>query len=165
MLSFCNAGSEAGGRIFYPCEPNSNDENRYTPVAFDGADASDLAPFGLTEDIQWRRRMQQPNAAGSDGYETASPPGSTPRVNDIYERSGLLWKYAVTLMEMGYVLDTKGYSTCFRVNRKQQTTVSEAEFGALLKGHVERPAGLGTSVNLGCVDFYPVESGKKNWYD
>jgi len=151
-------GSEAGGRIFYPSEPTS--DGTFTPVPFDGSTQSDLAPFGLTEDLQWRRRMEEPNAAGTEGYgdcfESEAPV-------PVAERNGLLWDYARTLMAKGYVLDTKGYSTCFRVNRKQQTTITDEEFDALLSGKVPHPAGLGTSTNLGCVDFYPVESGKKHW--
>lgn len=155
-------GSEAGGRIFYPSEPNTSDGNSFTPAPFDGCTPSDLTPFGLVEDLEWRRRMQRIDAAGMQGYGDSL--GSEAKV-PVQERNGLLWEYARTLTSMGYVLDTKGYSTCFRINRKQQTTISEDEFGALLSGKVPRPAGLGTSTNLGCVDFYPVESGKKNWYD
>ena len=131
------------------------------PIAFDGATQSDLAPFGLVEDMEWRSRMERPGAAGSEGYERNGL-GSDSLVA-VSDRKGLLWDYARTLIAKGYVLDTEGYSTCFRVNRKQQTTITDEEFDALMKGKVPRPAGLGTSTNLGCVDFYPVESGKKNW--
>lgn len=156
-------GSEAGGRIFYPCEPNG--DGTFTPVPFDGALPSDLTSFGLEEDLEWRRQMEKATAAGMDGYETSTLLGSQTRVPNVEDRSGLLWEYARTLISKGYVLDTNGYSTCFRVNRKQQTKITNDEFDALMEGKVPRPNGLGTSTNLGCVDFYPIESGKKNWYD
>lgn len=114
--------------------------------------------------MEWRSKMEKPNAAGTDGYEGKDGLGTEAKV-PVEERSGLLWNYALSLMDKGYVLDTKGYSTCFRVNRKQQTSITDEEFDALMTGKVPRPAGLGTSTNLGCVDFYPIESGKKNWYD
>jgi len=61
------------------------------------------------------------------------------------------------------VLDMESYSTCFRVNRKHQMESGMDKFDALLRGEIERPLGLATSINLGCIDFYPVDSGKKNW--
>ena len=158
-------GSEAGGRIFYPCQPSLETDNTFTPVAFDGATQADLTPFGITEDLEWRSRMEKPTAAGTEGYPiTGKALGSEPRV-PVAKRSGLLWDYARTLQSKGYILDTSGYSTCFRVNRKQQTTISNEEFDALLNGQVPRPLQLGTSTNLGCVDVYPIESGKKHWYE
>lgn len=109
--------------------------------------------------------MEKPTAAGTEGYEASGNQiGSEPRVPDVAKRSGLLWDFARTLISQGYVLDTKGYSSCFRVNRKQQTSITDEQFNALLNGKVEYPEELGTSTNLGCVDFYPVESGKKHWY-
>lgn len=154
--------SEAGGRIFYPCQAPSETDNTFTPVAFDGATQNDLIPFGITEDLEWRSRMEKPTAAGTEGFpDYRKALGSEPAV-PVAKRGGLLWEYARTLQSKGYVLDTNGYSTCFRVNRKQQTTISDEEFDALLSGQVPRPPALGTSTNLGCVDFYPIESGKKH---
>lgn len=109
--------------------------------------------------------MEKPTAAGTEGFpDYRKALGSEPAV-PVAKRGGLLWDYARTLQSKGYVLDTNGYSTCFRVNRKQQTTISDEEFDALLSGQVPRPPALGTSTNLGCVDFYPIESGKKHWYE
>jgi len=45
---------------------------------------------------------------------------------------------------------------------QQQTKVSAEEFNALKSINVS-DRGLATSVNLGCVDFYPRTSGKRNW--
>jgi hydroxymethylpyrimidine pyrophosphatase-like HAD family hydrolase len=56
------------------------------------------------------------------------------------------------------VIDSKGYSTCFRVNRSQQTNVEAFD----LVRNLIVPTELATSTNLGCIDFYPKDSGKKN---
>ena len=159
ILFYSMLGSEAGGRIFYPVDPQREEYSgaMFNPVSYDGA--SDLSPFGIVEDMDWRHRMERPDAAGADGYDRE---GS--ETLPVVFRKGLLWEFARNLEQKGYVLDTKGYSTCFRVNRKQQTSaISDEDFDALASGKVSHPAGLATSTNLGCVDFYPVESGKKNW--
>ena len=148
---------DAGGRIYYPVDCSS-DDSAYDgpiirPVKFDGATSKDLEPFGIVEDEEWKRRMQSLDAAGEDGYDNDIP---------IKDRGGLLWDYARTLQSQGFVLDFKGYSTCFRVNRKQQRddAVDDAKFASLMKR--APPPGLARSVNLGCVDFYPTQSGKRN---
>ena len=81
----------------------------------------------------------------------------------VSQRTGQLWDYANYLInEEKFVLDTKSYSTSFRVNRKHQTN---DRFDALLSGEIDPPSPLmiGKSTNLGCVDFYPAVSGKQNW--
>ena len=147
---------DAGGRIFYPVD--CSDRGDYDgpiiqPVEYQGASSKDLEPFGIVEDEEWRGRMQNIDAAGEDGY-----------VDEISaeKRRGLLWDFARTLQSQGFVLDFKGYSTCFRVNRKQQKeyVVDDAKFASLME--LIPPDGLATSVNLGCVDFYPSISGKRN---
>jgi hypothetical protein len=139
--------SEAGGRVFYP-----TDGPGVVPVAFDAASDNDMVPFDLKEDFEWRSRIAESNAAGKDGYYDDVP---------IKDRVGLLWDFARTLIKDGYIIDYKGYATCFRVNRKQQTEkMNDSKFD-LLRG-ITPPAGLTTSVNLGCIDFYPEMSGKKN---
>lgn len=151
--------SEAGGRIYYPVRGGEG----FRVKPYQGALASDLEPFGLEEDMEWRENMQA--NAGMEGYvgnEISSSNSESISSIPVDQRKGELWNFCRELEEKGYVVDTKGYSACFRVNRKQQTVVSDAEFEALLS--ITPPAGLATSVNLGCVDFYPVDSGKKNWY-
>jgi hydroxymethylpyrimidine pyrophosphatase-like HAD family hydrolase len=155
--------TEAGGRIFYPTDDlSSKDVFVVKPQKYDGAVEKDLNPFGLVEDQEWRNRMEQDTGKfGSASLkDLASNPTKMPSLN---ERDGLLWDFARNLITKGYVLDTKGYSACFRVNKKQQTTVSDDEFQALLDGRVTPWSGLSTSVNLSCIDFYPATSGKKNW--
>ena len=151
---------DAGGRIYYPvdCSAASADGRAYDgpiiqPVKFNGATSKDLEPFGIVEDEEWKRRMQSMDAAGEDGYDDNIP---------IVDRRGLMWDYARTLQSQGFVLDFKGYSTCFRVNRKQQRddAIDDAKFDSLMKE--APPSGLATSVNLGCIDFYPSISGKRN---
>lgn len=79
------------------------------------------------------------------------------------ERDGLLWEFGRHLIEKGYVLDTNGYYSCFRVNKRHQVNVSDDEFEALKNGKVQLLSGLARSVNMNCVDIYPAISGKKNW--
>lgn len=143
--------SEAGGRIFFASGDPTGESIRVDPNPYDGATEEDLKPFFLVEDIEWRTKMERADAAGMDGFLGA----------EVSERSGKLWSHARKLEEEGFVLDTKGYSTCFRVNCKQQT--DGVDFDALLEGKISYPRELATSTNLGCVDFYPVDSGKKNW--
>lgn len=170
--------SEAGGRIFYPVMTTAGEKEEncdatatrdtflVTPQAYDGAlkEEGDLTPFKIVEDLEWRRRMEQ--TAGSFGKMTLQEIAFHPdRVPAMHERDGLLWDFARDISSMGYVLDTDGYSTCFRVNLKQQKSASTTEFQALLNGGKCLPwPGIATSVNLANIDYYPKESGKKNWY-
>lgn len=175
--------TEAGGRIFYP---TTEEEQIYTPMAYTGATVDDLLPFGLREDRTWRKRIEQAGA-GKDGYvgnEVSSdrlcdeddddeeclidydnPFGFPKEVIPVQERTGALWDYARALQDQhGFVLDTKSYSTCFRVNRKHQTgAAGEDVFQALLTGDIAHPSEVGKSTNLGCIDIYPISSGKRNW--
>ena len=62
------------------------------------------------------------------------------------------------------MIDIKGYSSCFRLNKKHQTDMSDDDFYSLIDKEALKQAGLATSVNLSCIDIYPAISGKKNWY-
>jgi hypothetical protein len=170
--------SEAGGRIFHRVPSSdsaaingdaSSPTYTATPQNYDGANDKDVEPFTIVEDMEWRRQMEKLQAAGTDGFvgEEIHFQSSTEQESriSVTERKGKLWEFARQLSDMGYVLDTNGYSTCFRVNRKQQTTVSAEDFDRLLHGEaIQCPSELATSTNLGCIDYYPVASGKKNWY-
>ena len=79
----------------------------------------------------------------------------------ISERHSILWDFCEKLENKGFVVDTKGYSTCFRVNLKHQTSVSKEQFDGLKNSDL--PEGLSSSINLGNIDIYPSVSGKKNW--
>lgn len=178
--------TEAGGRIFYPTDINDDcchDEGSYTPLDYGGAADGDLKSFSLEEDMTWRKRMEG-GGAGTEAYagnevfsnrcsgdeseeecliEYESTEGF-PFVEDevpVNQRRGHLWDFANHLVEEeGFVLDTKSYSTCFRVNKKHQTN---NKFESLLAGDISHPeATIGKSTNLGCIDFYPVVSGKQN---
>jgi hypothetical protein len=155
----------------------------------DDSDIEDdyLKAFGLREDRTWRERMELVTAAGGDGYagnEVFSDrcegidddeeclidyenPFGFPKQQDVIptdQRKGSLWKFAQELQqEGGFVLDTKSYSTCFRVNRKHQTGAAQDKFQGLLNGDIVHPVELGKSTNLGCIDYYPITSGKRNW--
>jgi hypothetical protein len=154
---------EAGGRIFYPIEPTVGG---YTvrPKSFMGSVTSDLDPFSLVEDLEWRNRLAQVDAAGEDGFvgHELSP---NPNIGAIpmSQRKGRLWEYAQLLVAKGCVIDTYGYSSCFRLNREQQVSVSDSD-SLLNIVSSSLPIGLSTSTNLGCIDIYPSCSGKRNWY-
>eukprot|EP00522_Entomoneis_paludosa_P001255 CAMPEP_0172472604 /NCGR_PEP_ID=MMETSP1065-20121228/68426_1 /TAXON_ID=265537 /ORGANISM="Amphiprora paludosa, Strain CCMP125" /LENGTH=409 /DNA_ID=CAMNT_0013230751 /DNA_START=115 /DNA_END=1344 /DNA_ORIENTATION=+ len=168
--------SEAGGRIFYPIEDGNSTDGKAAPcfksVEFDGATPEDLESYGLVEDLEWRKRMESPSAAGPDGYvgqeieAFGQEEKSIPAI-PVSERTGELWKFAQLLESKNLVLDVKGYSSCFRVNRKHQPADNAAVmelFESLLSGRggIDLPSTLATSTNLGCIDFYPAHSGKKN---
>lgn len=157
--------SEAGGRIFYLVDNPDPTDAVITPVYFDGASEDDLKSFGLVEDESWRNKISN-NGAGSDGYvgdamdvflgkcDQASP-------IELSQRRGQLWEFGKMLEQKGFIVDYKGYSNCFRVNLKQQTKISREDFHELESTDVSY-MGLATSCNLGCIDFYPKSSGKKN---
>jgi len=178
--------SENGGRIFYPVKDLEDDDGSnwdmvnddvfwVQPKEVESGDPNRNKPFGIREDKVWRERMTK--AIGGDSFGPSS-------LLDIYidhedpeltslplnERDGLLWDFARDLIDNhGLVLDTKGYSTCFRFNKKQQTSddvvdIAPSEILELLDGPLwnEKKASIASSVNLNCVDFYPSCSGKKN---
>lgn len=169
------------------CTYTENNEgsnsNQFTPVKYNGAKTNDLQPFGLREDMVWRDHMGE-EGAGIEGYvgnnvysnrceDDMSEDGEClidyestqgfPIVEDevpISQRTGHLWDFGNHLVnEYDFVLDTKSYSTCFRVNMKHQTN---DKFVALLNSDIAHPQGIGKSTNLGCIDFYPTVSGKQH---
>lgn len=183
--------SEAGGRIFYPTEtlPMEVEVDSFHPLKFTGALSEDLQPYGLREDRTWRKGIESAQAAGKDGfagneissdrlcnteddeeeclidYKNTSGFPKQEDVIPVQQRKGALWDFARQLQDdHGFVLDTKSYSTCFRVVRTHQTGRPESEdnFQALLKGDIVTPPQLGISTNLGCIEVYPVSSGKRN---
>ena len=160
--------SEGGSRIFYPSTQPQQKGLQVVPVSFHGATPQDLEPFHLVEDLEWRRQIVK--AIGLDGFIgndiTDLVAMEKHPIIPLESRSGPLWELANRLRKDGYILDLKGYAACFRVNRKQQpTSLSSVRFDDLLSGNdVAIPLTISTSTNLGCVDFYPAMSGKKNWY-
>jgi len=202
--------SEVGGRVFLLSETGPSTPSdcatdsrgrcyKIVPQPFEGATPDDLEPYFICEDVEWRNRMEdQDVGAGKDGYRGNELPSLLDDEDKgrakhqlkpvpISERDGVLWEFAQTLVDKGVVLDTKGYSTCFRVNAKQQSGAANKKFDddgnpiktasssssstisplfdALLnKQEIEIPPAIASSVNLGCIDYYPAISGKKNWY-
>jgi hypothetical protein len=169
--------SEGGSRIFYPVTSSPRAEgtrpkHRVAPVPFEGATAEDLQPFYVEEDELWRQRIVA--AVGDDGFQsneigTAIDNGDDNNNDNgtpVRNRKGPLWDFANHLAGVGFVVDTKGYAACFRINRKHQPPT--VDFDSLLRrddpGAFSVPPELATSTNLGCVDVYPAMSGKKNWY-
>jgi hypothetical protein len=152
--------AEGGGRIFYPVDTDDTEDGFIIkPMKYEGAKEAGVRPFRLVEDLEWRKMMES-----YAGKFVIDIPGSEQAVEPINVRDGELWKYARFLIEKGYVIDTKGYSSCFRVNKKQQNSLTEEDFLALLDGRVPIFDDLAKSVNLSCIDVYPSISGKKNWY-
>jgi hypothetical protein len=155
---------EAGGRIFYPTQLQSIATYRVFPETFSGAASKDTQPFSLIEDMKWRNRMEQLSAAGVDGFfgkELYSRDNNDSKEISFNERQGILWDFARSLSRKGFTIDATGYCTCFRINRKQQE--DSTLFDLLLTSCIKVPPGIAFSTNLGCVDFYPTHSGKKNW--
>ena len=190
--------SENGGRIFYPIgsdedggeNGNGHDDVFWvTPHRFrdEGNDKhSDddgyFRPFGIREDLDWKRTMEEAMTGihepeDSHSYssfgsaklqQVADDPSSPASTVPLEERSGLLWDLARELATKGIATDIKGYATCFRVNQKQQSNTANRidQLALLLEEPPWNAATDGnrivSSVNLKCVDFYPSCSGKKN---
>mmetsp|Transcript_39357 Transcript_39357/g.91856 ORF Transcript_39357/g.91856 Transcript_39357/m.91856 type:complete len:224 (-) Transcript_39357:176-847(-) len=80
-------------------------------------------------------------------------------------KSSALWNYGQKLEEeRGVVVDSQGYATMFRIKKKDQTRIdTDAGFvDSILIDGKDIPDGISYSTNLGCIDFYPSISGKKN---
>ena len=108
--------------------------------------------------------LQLETIARKEGFSGNKLVTKQTEVVPLSDCTGLLWEFARCLQQEGFVVDTKSYSTCFRVNRKHQTGVAKTtKFDDLLKGAFANPPELATSTNLGCIDYYPIGSGKKNW--
>jgi hydroxymethylpyrimidine pyrophosphatase-like HAD family hydrolase len=172
--------SESGGRIFYPNFSINDvvdgmvDGVLVHPQPYEGCPSSHLESFTLVEDLLWRNEISNLDCAGTDGYSILAPrAGSdgfstlTPPI-PIDQRSGKLWAYARSMQKKGFFLDSSGYATAFRINRKHQEDDIASTFDEFLEQCNNRegvPEELGCSTNLGCVDFYPKMSGKKNVCD
>lgn len=147
--------SENGGRIFYPTQGTEFQCYQFHP----SDNLNHTASFSLQEDVEWYRKIA--TVAGVRSYiGNRVPREKVEHLVEVDERDGLLWDYGRKLTRKGIVLDITGYSSCFRVNRAQQRNVNV--FQALLSDPTI-PDGLSSSENLGCIDFYPSQSGKKNW--
>lgn len=112
------------------------------PTTYVGTTA-DGKPLKIIEDMEWRRRT----------------------LEVVKTETGKLWEFATTLRKRGYVLDTTGYTTAFRINRKHQKSQLASSFDDFIEKCSNKdgiPNGLDCSTNLGCVDIYPAVSGKKN---
>jgi len=171
------------GRIFYP---------KLNHLSKDRKDVDDLT-IELTEDLHWRKLMSNSSAAGMEGFDTnhfgdvtyicrasgwsvlsQSPqPSSRKQTRFINgstskNKSSALWNYGQKLEEeRGVVVDSQGYATMFRIKKKDQTRIdTDAGFvDSILIDGKDIPDGISYSTNLGCIDFYPSISGKKNWYE
>jgi len=175
--------SESGGRIFFPVDSPLDDEHQIdglvdgllvNPEPYTGCPSSHHNPFTLVEDMEWRNQISNLQCAGSDGYSTLAPRAGSDGFSTltpptpIEHRRGTLWEHAKTLQKQGFFLDSSGYATAFRINRKHQEDDLALNFDNFLQKCKDRegiPDELGCSTNLGCVDFYPIMSGKRNVCD
>ena len=165
--------SENGGRIFYPVLlDDSNTANTFStdtstsqilirvqPVAFDGMIEDDMREYGIVEDLEWATHIRQ--------LQKEDPNIQTPlslNTNDD-ELLTPLQTLARTIEQRNLIIDKVGYSTCMRLNWKQQRhdLVSREDFDSIHSSFDLGRLGLQCSINLGCIDFFPLNSGKKNW--
>jgi hydroxymethylpyrimidine pyrophosphatase-like HAD family hydrolase len=157
--------SESGGRIFYPVPIDDESKATHPTGAVENlviqpittSDSPKSSSFTLVEDLEWRAQISDIHAAGPDGFDYNDIP--------IDQRKGKLWDYGRQLTKQGYKLDTLGYATAFRINRKMQSGELLDNFDEFIKQCINSenmPNELGCSTNLGCVDVYPIMSGKKN---
>ena len=108
----------------------------------------------IQEDVEWKNTIL--SYLNTQDYDSHTP---------LEERQGRLWDLAKELVEEGWVIDTAGYNTCFRVSfNDQDHTKKPIEMFENLSSVVKDNDFITSSVNLGCIDFYPTISGKKNWY-
>lgn len=141
--------SEGGGRIFYPTGEYSSDGR-----------------LQLREDLSWRRKLEDTNAAGPDGFTNSlnektkeiivSNENDVLSTTSISDRQGKLWDFARQLLREGWTIDYKGYATSFRIKFERDSPESIDQLLKII------PHELSTSVNLGMADVYPRESGKVN---
>jgi hydroxymethylpyrimidine pyrophosphatase-like HAD family hydrolase len=94
---------------------------------------------GLCEDISWRNHHvglppKQPSAVKPEEYQED------------------LWSFYRELLSRGISLDTKNYSTAFRVKDDRLSPLEVPEYSP----------NLACSTNLGSLDVYPKTSGKLN---
>ncbi|KAL3765506.1 hypothetical protein ACHAWO_011104 [Cyclotella atomus] len=162
--------SESGGRIFYPVPMDESSDGPRDDVGLvdnlvirpivSSNSGLNTSPFRLMEDLKWKDRISNINAAGPDGFNGTLFP--------LEQRSGKLWIFATQLQQQGYVLDTIGYSAAFRINQKMQSTqYIHDNFEKVIHQIItnDLPKELGCSTNLGCIDIYPTMSGKRNCCD
>lgn len=124
------------------------------------------------------------HSAGPDGYDNILETNNLTQLNDNVideRRRGRLWECAQSLIDQGYIIDTEGYATSFRINRKLQTNddllqnfdnfIADCCSGCgdgITNNDNQRHQrniisnDLGCSTNLCCVDVYPAMSGKRN---
>ena len=137
--------SESGGRIFYP---NSSINDKVDgmvdgvfvhPQPYEGCPSSHLEPFTLVEDLLWRNEISNLDCAGTDGYSILAPRAGSDGFSTltpplpIDQRSGKLWNHARSLQKKGFFLDSSGYATAFRVNRKHQEDDVASTFDEFLE--------------------------------
>merc|ERR1712232_636350 len=101
--------------------------------------------MGLEEDLEWKNLIQS-------YLYNSNPPNDYENDKPLKERKGKIWGLANQLVADGWVVDTIGYSTCFRVNyNAQDGTVKSFEEFEKLSSIVDDDEYITSSVNLGCI--------------
>ncbi|KAL7506226.1 hypothetical protein ACHAXN_003487, partial [Cyclotella atomus] len=141
--------SESGGRIFYPV-PLDESSDGYHKMVISNKSGLDNSPFRLMEDLQWKHQISNVNAAVPDGFndDTLLP---------LEQSSGKLWAFATQLQQHGYILDTMGYSTAFRITQHIHDNFDKVIHQIITTDLLKE---LRCSTNLGCIDIYPAMTCK-----
>lgn len=77
------------------------------------------------------------------------------------QRAGTLWKLYNKLVEDGWAIDAREYTTNFRIDVNKTAGKTTADFERVVQTDV-LPNGMASSFNLGKADIYPNGSGKAN---
>jgi len=143
------------------------------PVLYHGISQEDMQEFGIVEDLTWKHYIRQQQQQDDNDDEDLNPVPHHLESNSIinhstYEEDLLdsLQSVVEILEKRNFTVDKVGYSTCIRVNWKQQRQdlVTKQHFDQLSSTIDLEHLGLQCSFNLGCIDFLPLRSGKKNRY-
>jgi hypothetical protein len=136
----------------------------------------DMQEFSVVEDLHWkhmiRQQQQQPSSVQVDDFNpnpvkvVDSLELSSDSNNTDDELLSSLQTVVKILEQRNFTIDQLGYSTCIRVNWKQQRqdVVTRQDFDQIHSSIDLNRLGLQCSFNLGCIDFFPLTSGKKSWY-
>lgn len=77
------------------------------------------------------------------------------------KRDGTLWNLYCEMVADGWKIDTRDYTTNFRVDVKKTDGKTAEDFQAVVERECSR-RNLASSFNLGKADIYPIGSGKAN---
>ncbi len=138
--------SENGGRIFYPISLAEQDSTMSTvrkdtspillhvkPIVYDGMSQEDKKEFGIVEDLAWKKHLRLPPQQQLQESHLESDVANINQLNYDEELLHSLQIVVETLEKRNFIIEKLGYSTCIRVNWKQQQQdlVSKEDFDQL----------------------------------